>query len=99
MKKHYFIFCFASFLFICCKKEYTCDCKITWTHFNGSNSVTTDWPGTSESFTKKMTKKEAQSACDHEQSAILTNFMNAFTDNGNESLPEGEKFSSSCSLK
>lgn len=70
-----------------------------WHHYTGSSFVDIDWAGTSQSYTKKMTKSQAQSACDHEQSAVLTNFMNAFTDNGNEALPPGETFSSSCNLK
>lgn len=82
-----------------CKKTYTCNCSTSYTYksSNGgySNIII---PANGASYSEKMTEKKAKVACQHEQTAIQTNFTNGITGNGQSSLVSGESIVTSCAI-
>jgi hypothetical protein len=77
--------------FVACKKEYTCDCKTTVTSSNSIEYAKND----SKSYGAKMTKKQAQSACEHEETGLETSYTDVFKNLG----ATGYTFKSDCALK
>ena len=52
----------------------------------------------SEAYSKKMSKKTAESACDNKQASLDASYKNALTDNGVDPNP-GVTAKSDCELK
>jgi phage-related tail protein len=83
----------ASLGFASCKKAYTCECTTTIT----SGSFSDSYLSSAKEYSKKMSKKQAQSACDHEAESIQSTANNSITDNGND--PAFAVATTACSLK
>jgi len=82
-----------------CKKIYTCECNTTYTYLQVDNTYKTEvYPGSNTAYSEKMKKKQAESACAHEQNAIETNFTNGVTSEGTVPFKKGESVSTSCEL-
>jgi hypothetical protein len=61
-----------------CKKAYTCECTTTTT--GTSQGVSLSFPSKSDSkaYGKKMSKKQAEAACDHMATSVQSTEENAF---------------------
>lgn len=70
-----------SFVSISCKKKYTCECTTT----SNYAAITETNKSMANTYNSKMTKKQAQSACDHEAQSIKSTFENSFSENGTAS--------------
>ena len=90
----------ALLMLVCsCKKKYTCACETAYTYKNTSGSYsTTTFPGSNSSYSEKLSKKQATAACNHEGTAIQTNFTNAMTNEGHEPLGKGESIITTCNI-
>ena len=88
-----------------CKKEFTCTCVTTYVYKYKVNNqppykfATTVLPGKDLKYAEKLTLAQARAACNDEQNAIESSFLNAITNNGTIPLIAGESISSSCGLK
>jgi len=80
--------------FASCKKEYTCACTTTISYSGGNDLYKDD----AQPYSKKMSKKTAEAACDEKQTAIDASYKNAFTDNGVDQNP-GISAKTACELK
>lgn len=80
--------------FASCKKEYTCACTTTLSYTGGKD----DYKDDAQAYSKKMSKKTAEAACDEKQVAIDASYKNALTDNGVEPDP-GVTAKTACELK
>ena len=78
-----------------CKKQYTCSCNTTF-YDQGAQTI---FNAKQIPISKKLTKKQAQSVCDHEANNLDTLWYNYATNYGNSPLISGEKFYSSCALQ
>lgn len=81
-----------------CKKNYTCDCVTTENKGRRGFVMNSTYKNTSTSYTEKMTKKQAKSACKHEEEAITSSYKNWRTENGTTADPDANA-STSCNLK
>jgi len=96
------IFCLSVlFLFCSCKKTYTCECNTTITYYSSSYKqfYTVVEPGNKVAYDQKLSNKQAKAACQHEEIAVQTNYLNWFSSNGQYTLRQGESVSTSCGLK
>lgn len=85
--------------FASCKKTYTCECNTTHVYTdNNGKRVTEVLPGDNSSYSQKMTKSQAESACQHEQTAVQTDLTNGVTGNGSGNT-NSQTIAASCSLK
>jgi hypothetical protein len=82
-----------------CKKAYTCACTSTWSYTIGSTSYTDTYDDDAAVYSKKMSKKTAQAACDAEKASVEKTFQNAITENGQYPMDSGESLSTTCTLK
>jgi len=94
----YTIFCLVLFS---CKKIYTCECNTTVTYYSTDDNrfYTIVIPGNKDPYGKKMSIKNAKSACEHEQVAVESDFKNWLTNNGSYTLRPGESVQTSCGIK
>ena len=100
MKNKFLLLFITLCVFSACRKKYTCECYTTYTYLSQSNGFfTLVIPGSKTAYNEKMREKIAKSACQHEQTAIQTNFKNAITDEGRDPLKSGESISTSCDIK
>jgi hypothetical protein len=81
-----------------CKKAYTCNCVTTDTYTDPSGNETYVYKNTSKAYSAKMSKKQAESACDHEETAVHSTYLNAYTDNGSSPDPTFST-NTECSIK
>ncbi|HOZ88061.1 MAG TPA: hypothetical protein PL029_09895 [Bacteroidia bacterium] len=91
-----------------CKKIYTCECSLTRSHTarNAQDSTYNEnYDGGSKAYDKKMSEKQAKSACTHEEGSILSNYQSASAGMYAQAATFGIKpdpndtFSASCTLK
>jgi hypothetical protein len=81
-----------------CKKEYTCNCITTDTTGGGPALAVSN---KSTAYSAKMTKKQAEAACKHEETAVQSNFESfgeAITVFSGDPV-DMSGISTSCSLK
>lgn len=84
---------------VSCKKKYTCTCNTNYTFKNSGGGLTTIIiPAKNETYSQKMTEKQARAACRHEATTIESNFQNGITGSGYYSLQDGESIDTSCGL-
>jgi hypothetical protein len=82
-----------------CKKTYTCTCNTDYTFKNTNGSYTSVViPANGPAYTEKMKEKKAKAACQHEQTAIQTNFTNGITESGKYPLVTGESIVTKCAI-
>lgn len=106
MKKPVILFLFlAGASFISCRKAYTCDCVLTDRYDDGDTTFTVTAQNTSSTYSKKMTKKQATAACDHEEASLVSG-ARAFDDAVTLKLKSFgvtrisyENYSAECKLK
>ena len=96
MKKTLLIAAVISLGMISCKKKYSCECITTTTYPNTTTSPDVNVSSATD-YDTKMSKKQAQAACDHEAVSIKSTFDNSFTENNTKS--NFANVSSSCQLK
>lgn len=77
MRKIILITAIISLGSVSCKKTYTCECT---TSSNYAGAIENNKSGATK-YDSKMTKKQAQSACDHEAQSIKSTFENSFSEN------------------
>lgn len=65
--------------FSSCKKAYSCECTTT---LNYVGTTPDTYGSKTTTYSEKMTKKQAQSACDHEAVTIKSNFNDVITQAG-----------------
>lgn len=83
-----------AFVAVSCKKPYTCTCTTTTTYSGGSPDINKSHV---KEYSEKMTQKQAESACDHEEQAIKSTFDASFTENGSQ--PAFGQVSTTCELQ
>lgn len=77
MKKNLIVFSLLGLAVVSCKKTYTCDCEVSQTiEMPNGTTETQTIKNTSVAYSKKMTKKQATAACDHEAFAVKSSFAN-----------------------
>lgn len=76
----------AALFFTGCKKQYSCECSVHSQYINGDSETN---HSEIKEYNRKMKKKEAQAACEHESEAIKTTFMNSYTENGTQAALGG----------
>jgi hypothetical protein len=88
-------------LILCsCKKNYTCNCTTELKFKTNSGSYDTRYfPAKKEPYSSKMSKKQAESSCEHQRTAIETNFTSAYTDAGQFPLLPGESIRTNCLIE
>ena len=96
--KSFFLFALLLLSLSSCKKSYTCDCVTTENKGRRGFVMTSTYKNTSTSYSEKMTKKQAQAACKHEEEAITSSYKNWRTENGTTADPDANT-STSCNLK
>ncbi|MES2679908.1 MAG: hypothetical protein V4635_08495 [Bacteroidota bacterium] len=98
----------ACLLISSCKKIYTCECSLTRSHTarDGQDSTYKEnYNGGSKAYSKKMSEKQAKSACTHEEASILSNYQSASAGMYAQAATFGikpdpnDQFSASCTLK
>jgi hypothetical protein len=87
-------FCLAA-----CKKSYTCECSTSSVIRAGNSHIATINSGGNVPFSQKMTKKQAKAACQHEQDAVQSDFINGIISSRNLELQSDESVITTCSLK
>ncbi|PBQ31868.1 hypothetical protein CNR22_08825 [Sphingobacteriaceae bacterium] len=80
-----------------CKKSYSCECVTTETTGRRGFVSTSTYKNTETPYDQKMTKSQAQAACQHEEEAIQSSYTNWWTENGTTSDPS-VSVSTSCDL-
>lgn len=100
MKKSALAVLLAGIVVAACKKSYTCDCTVTQTSIDsaGTTYVST-YRNTVSSYTKKMSKSQAEEACRHEQGAVQSNFNVLITRNGTVATPTNLSISTACYIQ
>ena len=78
MRKIILIVAVFSLGIVSCKKTYTCECT-TSSNYAG---ITENNKSSASNYSTKMTKKQAQSACEHEAQSVKSTFENSFSENG-----------------
>lgn len=100
MKKTLF-FLLACAGLLSCKKNYTCNCTTTTMAYNYSTGqlrpIVAEGDGVS--YSQKLSKKNAEAACKHEEVAIQQSLYNAWTDNGYTIRRPDETVTTVCELK
>ena len=81
-----------------CKKTYTCECVTTDRYDDGSTVETVTYKSAGGEYSAKMSKKQAEAACNHEEEATESAYTNWWTDNGTVPL-DGISTSTECTLK
>jgi hypothetical protein len=79
---------------VSCKKIYTCDCVASSTNSNLSFNAY----NTSKAYSKKMTKKQAKAACDHEELALKSSIESLIENSAVPQDPD-DLVSVACTLK
>lgn len=80
-----------------CKKSYQCNCTTTVVmKFSSGSTDTRIFPNTPEAYSEKLTKKQAEASCEHQEQAVLSSFTNAWTNNGMFPLESGESIVTEC---
>jgi hypothetical protein len=99
MRKKIVLSCFVLGLAAAsCKKSYTCNCIATASYTNNGAPASTNVSNSSRAYDKKLTKKQAQAACDHEALAIQSS-AESFFQNPLVSPYFNVSVSTSCTLK
>jgi hypothetical protein len=80
-----------------CKKAYICNCVTTDQVKNPSGTDIYKYSNRSTIYSEKMTKKQAEATCSHEEEAIHSSYENWWTSNGNRPDPNFTT-STECSL-
>jgi hypothetical protein len=81
---------------VSCKKKYNCSCSTTIIdtyYYSQAYHVSETKP-----MSKKMTKKEAEAVCEHEEKNINDTYMNLFTNSGTQSS-YGMSATTVCKIK
>ena len=91
------IFAAGSVLFSC-GKSYTCDCVTTDKYDDGGTIETYTYKNSSKEYSAKMSKKQAEAACNHLEESTHSAYSNWWTDNGTSSVPDFTT-STECTLK
>lgn len=80
-----------------CKKKYTCDCITTENKGRRGFVMISTYKNSSTPYSEKMTKKQAEASCKHEEEAISSSYKNWRTENGTTADPDAST-STSCNL-
>jgi len=88
MKKIMIMAVFASLTAASCKKSYTCNCTTTDRDSSGSTVQTYTYKNSSTVYSEKMSKKQAEAACKHEEQAVHSTYSNWFSNNGSSPDPK-----------
>jgi hypothetical protein len=87
------------FLSVSCKKTYQCTCTTSLTFkLSSGNYDTRLFPNTADSYSEKMTHKQAKASCEHQKEAVQKSFTSAYTTNGLFPLESGESILTECTL-
>lgn len=82
-----------------CKKNYQCTCTTTFVmKFSSGATDTRIFPNEVEAYSEKLSKKQAEAACSHQQQAVQSSITNAVTNNGLFPLQAGESLVTECVL-
>lgn len=86
-------------LTLSCKKTYECNCSTTIVmKFSSGATDTRIFPNQPEAYSEKLSKKQAEASCSHQEEAIQTSITNAWTNNGLFPLEDGESIVTECTL-
>lgn len=99
MKKTFILpLVFTALAFGSCKKAYICDCVTTDRITSPTGTDVYTYPSKSTAYSEKMSKKQAEAACKHEEEAIHTSYENWWTTNGTNPDPDITT-STACTLR
>lgn len=98
--KKYLIVLFSVLALASCKKKYTCDCStvVSESRGGGTTNYLFTFPADKKQYSEKMTKKQAEAACEHQQNAIETVFKNGYKGSSNYVIVSGDIVVTTCSL-
>ena len=99
MKKFRFVVLLAGLALASCKKEYSCDCTSTVTFTDNGFSYTQYFKNESTPYSQKLSEKQAESVCDHEEETIASTLRNNITANGTQPFPPEIQLTVGCNLK
>lgn len=96
MKKTAFFLFFVVLVLVSCKKQYTCRCSVSVYDYNKPAPRTIK--SESAPMDAKMTKKQAEEVCDHQEAALNATYRNLFY-SLTFSTTVGAKAESDCNLQ
>ncbi len=98
MKKH-LIVTLSLLAFFSCKKKYTCDCStLVKMSYNSSTNYSGTFQADKKQYSEKMTKKQAEVACEHQRTAIETDFKNGYQGTDTYRIISGDVVITTCSI-
>jgi hypothetical protein len=96
MKKTALLLFFVTAVLVSCKKQYACRCTVSVYDYN--ETVPRVFKSETTPIEKKMTKKQAEDMCDHQEAALNATYRNMFY-SLTFSTAIGAKATSDCVLK
>jgi hypothetical protein len=82
-----------------CRKQYVCNCSLTFTTYDNGKQYTSVYKNTASTYNEKMKEKQARAACDHEAAAMQSTFTGLFTNNGTMQQDPNISYNTVCTLK
>jgi len=87
------------FSLVSCRKQYTCNCTLTFTTNDNGTQYTSVYKNTATTYDEKMKEKQAKAACDHEATAMQSTFTGLFTNNGTMQQDPNISYNTVCTIK